>query len=303
MQLIVDSIPEAKRIDQWLVTALPSLTRSKIKALVDAGAITFASGQAISKLSATVTLGMKFAVELPDDTPDAAPTGENIPLDILYEDEAILVINKQADLVVHPACGHATGTLVNALLHHCPTLPQIDESMRPGIVHRLDKDTSGVMIVAKSLPAMEALIATFKDHASLTKEYLAITHGVPRFTQGTVDTLIGRHPKNRQKQAIVKDDGKRAITHYHVEANLGSMARVICQIETGRTHQIRVHLASLGTPIVGDSLYGKPPLDKKLTPVPTRQLLHAYKLIIPHPITHEQMTFIAPPPAAFSPYL
>ena len=299
--LMVEGGAEARRLDQWLAGKLPELTRSRIQALAKAGHLTDGEGRAITKLSAAPQPGMVLVLTLPPAAPvDILP--EPIPLDILYEDADMIALHKPAGLVVHPACGHRHGTLVNALLHHCPDLKGIGGEKRPGIVHRLDMDTSGVMVVAKHEYAHRALVETFAMHR-LIKEYVAIVHGVPPL-EGTLENLIGRSPFHRQKMAVVKTNGRRAVTHWAREATLpGGVSRVRCRIETGRTHQIRVHLASLGTPIVGDALYGKPALDRRLSVVPARQLLHARRLQLPHPMSGVQMDFIAPPPEDFSPYL
>lgn len=300
--LMVEGGAEARRLDQWLAGKLPELTRSRIQALAKAGCLTDSEGRVITKLSAPPQPGMTLLLALPPAEPvDILP--EAIPLDILYEDDDLIALNKPAGLVVHPACGHSHGTLVNALLYHCPDLKGIGGEKRPGIVHRLDMDTSGVMVVAKNERAHHALVETFAAHR-LTKEYLAIVHGTPQPLEGTLDNLIGRSPYHRQKMAVVKANGRRAITHWRVAETLpDGVSRVQCRIETGRTHQIRVHLASLGTPIVGDTLYGKPALDHRLPTPPTRQLLHAAHLCLPHPVTGATLDFTASPPEDFACYL
>lgn len=299
--LTIEGGADARRLDQWLAGKLPELTRSRIQALAKSGCLTDADGRVISKLSVAPQPGLTLVLTLPPAEPvDIIP--EAIPLDILYEDEDMIALNKPAGLVVHPACGHSHGTLVNALLYHCPDLKGIGGEKRPGIVHRLDMDTSGVMVVAKNERAHHALVETFAAHR-LTKEYLAIVHGAPA-PEGTLENLIGRSPFHRQKMAVVKTNGRRAVTHWQRLASLPEgLSRVCCRIETGRTHQIRVHMASLGTPIVGDALYGKPALDHRLPHPPKRQLLHAFRLQLPHPITGALLEFTAPPPADFSPYL
>ena len=299
--LTIEGGADARRLDQWLASKLPELTRSRIQALAKSGCLTDSEGRTISKLSIAPQPGLTLVLTLPPAEPvDIIP--EDIPLDILYEDEDIIALNKAAGLVVHPACGHSHGTLVNALLYHCPDLKGIGGEKRPGIVHRLDMDTSGVMVVAKNERVHHALVETFATH-QLTKTYLAIVHGVPA-PEGTLDNLMGRSPFHRQKMAIVKTNGRRAITHWKCLATLpNGLSRVTCCIETGRTHQIRVHMASLGTPIVGDVLYGKPALDHRLPTPPKRQLLHAYRLQLNHPITGVPLDFTAPPPEDFAPYL
>lgn len=299
--LTVEGGAEERRLDQWLARKLPELTRSRIQTLARQGYLADTEGRAAPKLSSAPVPGATFVLTLPPAEPsDVLP--EDIPLDILYEDGDLLALNKPAGLVVHPACGHSHGTLVNALLHHCPDLKGIGGERRPGIVHRLDMDTSGVMVVAKTERAHRALVQAFADHA-LTKAYVAIVHGIPP-PEGTLENLIGRHPTHRQKMAIVRENGRRALTRWHVLATLPeSLSRVECRIETGRTHQIRVHMASLGTPIVGDALYGKPALDHRLSHPPTRQLLHARLLALTHPITGVPLRFEAPFPDDFGPYL
>ena len=296
--LLVPGGVSERRLDQWLAAQLPELTRSRIQALAKQGCLTDGEGRAIAKLSAAPAPGMTLLLTLPPAEPSEL-VAEAIPLAVLYEDADLLAIDKPAGLVVHPACGHSHGTLVNALLWHCPNLQGIGGEKRPGIVHRLDTDTSGVMVIAKSERAHRALVEAFAEHR-LTKRYLAITHGCPTPAQGTLDTPMGRAPNNRQKMAILREGGRRAITHWRCLQPLpGGLCAVACQIDTGRTHQIRVHLASLGTPIVGDKLYGKPGLDRRLPTPPARQLLHAASLTLAHPVTGAELTFRAPLPEDF----
>ena len=299
--LTVPGGADERRLDLWLARRLPELTRSRIQALARQGFLTDAEGRPVGKLSAAPLLGATYILTLPPAEPtEVVP--EDIPLDILYEDGDLLALDKPAGLVVHPACGHSHGTLVNALLYRCPDLKGIGGALRPGIVHRLDMDTSGVMVVAKTERALRALAETFAAHA-LTKRYVAIVHGAPP-SEGTLDNLIGRSPANRQKMAVVPRNGRRAVTHWRVQTALpDGLSFVECRIETGRTHQIRVHLASLGSPIAGDALYGKPALDRRLPVPPKRQLLHARLLELPHPVTGEPLRFEAPLPEDFKPYL
>lgn len=292
--LTIEGGAEERRLDQWLARQLPELTRTRIQALAKQGLLTDLEGRPVTKLSAEPKPGQTLVLTLPP----AEPTdlvAEDIPLDILYEDSDLLALNKPAGMVVHPACGHHHGTLVNALLFHCKDLKGIGGEERPGIVHRLDMETSGVMVVAKSEAAHQALVKAFAEH-NLTKIYVALVHGTPP-PEGTLDNFIGRSPSNRQKMAILREGGRRAITHWKVLESLpNGLSKVECCIETGRTHQIRVHMASLGTPIVGDVLYGKPALDHRLPVPPTRQQLHARLLSLAHPITGEPLTFEAPLP-------
>ena len=283
------------RLDAWLAASAEGLSRARIQALIKEGRVT-CEGVAV-KANAKPKAGQIIEISVPPPI-SAIPEPEDIPLDVLYEDGDCLVLNKPAGLVVHPAPGHASGTLVNALLHHCCDLGGVGGVERPGIVHRLDKDTSGLMVVAKNDAAMAGLVRLFQT-GGMTKEYLALVHGVPAKATGTVSTLIGRHPENRKKMAVVKRNGKQAVTHYSVERRLGDVTLVRCRIETGRTHQIRVHMQSLGCPVVGDALYGKPASDRRLAQVPARQMLHAARLCFAHPVTGAAMAFEAPLPEDF----
>ncbi len=288
------------RLDTLLVSRHPELSRARIEGLIKAGHVTV-NGEPASKAGQKVDDDADdIVLTIPPPVP-AVPEPEPISLVVLYEDEDIIVVDKPAGLVVHPAPGHNSGTLVNALLHHCPSLAGIGGVARPGIVHRLDQDTSGVMIAAKSQRAMDVLAKEFASHANMEKTYLAVVHGTPVPNEGRIENLIGRSPFDRKKMAIVDRNGKRAVTRWRLlarDAERG-LSLVRCDIETGRTHQIRVHMASLGTPIAGDAVYGRPRLDKKLPDPPSRQLLHAWRLSLKHPVTREQMTFTAPPPKDF----
>ena len=288
----------SERLDILLTGRYPDFSRSRIKGLIEAGFVKV-NDAVVRKAGAKVEETDAIDVYIPPPVP-AEPEAEDIPLDVIFEDDDILVINKPSGMVVHPAPGHFTGTLVNALLGHCPNLEGIGGVARPGIVHRLDQDTSGVMVVAKSQRAMDVLTKEFASHANLTKTYLAIVHGAPAPLEGRIETLIGRSPYDRKKMAIVERNGKNAITNYKVVRRFGGLSLVECIIETGRTHQIRVHMASLGTPIAGDATYGRTRLDKQLDSVPTRQLLHAWRLSLKHPVTREPMTFEAPIPLDFT---
>jgi 23S rRNA pseudouridine1911/1915/1917 synthase len=234
--------------------------------------------------------------------PPSAAAPEDLPLTILFEDDHLVVILKAAGMVVHPAPGHAGGTLVNALRYHRELEElEADTPERPGIVHRLDKDTSGVMVVAKSVAAREGLIAQFKQH-DLEREYLAIAHGRPA-AQFTLDTWHGRHPHDRKRFTTKLDRGKRAVTHVRVLEHLHGASLVACTLETGRTHQIRVHLAEHGHPILGDPLYGRPARDPRLAEAAAQlghQALHARLLGFVHPVTGERVRFTAEPPEAFA---
>ena len=315
------------RLDKHLLTLYPDFSRSRIEGLIKGGYVTV-NGAAASKAGMKIAEDDEIEVEIPPPVP-AIPEPEDIPLDIVFEDDDMLVINKAPGMVVHPAPGHFTGTLVNALLAHCPNLSGIGGVARPGIVHRLDQYTSGLIVVAKSQAAMDGLVKAFSSHKNIEKTYLAVCHGSPRLNAGRIENLIGRHPVDRKRMAIVEKNGKVAITNWEKvdklkceveveERNLNSTvplplstttssptatSLIKCRIETGRTHQIRVHMASLGCPVIGDSVYGKPALDKKLDPVPQRQMLHAWRLKLWHPVKSVQMSFEAPIPADMKPYV
>ena len=308
------------RLDKHILETHPDFSRSRIEGLIKSGFVTV-NGAVAEKAGMKVSENDEIVVEIPPPVP-AVPEPEDIPLDVVFEDEDMVVVNKRPGMVVHPAPGHFTGTLVNALLHHCPNLSGIGGVARPGIVHRLDQDTSGLIVVAKSQPAMDGLVQAFSSHRNIEKTYLAVVHGRPRLDAGRIENLIGRHPVDRKRMAIVEKNGKVAITNYKVkvkgegeqrnEKNLSVhcspspsafTSLVECRIETGRTHQIRVHMASLGCPVIGDKVYGKSALDKKLEPVPARQMLHAWKLKLWHPVKRVEMTFDAPVPEDMRAYL
>ncbi len=262
-----------------------------------AGFVTLA-GRSLMKSTERLNPGDEVEVTIPPPVP-AEPAPEDIPLSILYEDDDIIAIDKPAGLVVHPAPGHHSGTLVNALLSHCPDLKGIGGVARPGIVHRLDADTSGVMVVAKSERAMQTLVKEFSSHEAIKKTYLAIVHGRPVPASGRIENLIGRSPYDRKKMAVVERNGKRAATNYRVVSSNGSLSLVECVIETGRTHQIRVHMASIGHPVAGDAVYGFERLDRMLEPRPKRQLLHAWRLELKHPVLRTPLSLESPPPPDF----
>lgn len=294
-----------QRLDKILAERNPDFSRSRIEGLIKGGFVTVNSVVA-EKAGMKVSETDEITMEVPPPVP-AVPEPEDIPLDVVYEDSHMLVINKAPGMVVHPAPGHFTGTMVNALLHHCPDLSGIGGVARPGIVHRLDQDTSGLIVVAKTQKAMENLVRAFASHKFIEKTYIAVCHGRPRLDAGRIENLIGRHPVDRKRMAIVERNGKSAITNWKVlstpaESRGKGYSKIECRIETGRTHQIRVHMASLGTPVIGDRQYGKSALDKRLDPVPARQMLHAWKLTLWHPIESRQMTFTAPVPPDMAVY-
>ena len=297
LSVATPSADHVERLDKLLLERHPDFSRSRIEGLVKAGFVTV-NGVVAEKAGQKVSESDNIEVFVPPPVP-AIPEPEDIPLDVVFEDDDIIVVNKSPGMVVHPAPGHFTGTLVNALLHHCPCLSGIGGAARPGIVHRLDQDTSGLVVVAKTQTAMDALAKAFSDHKSIEKTYLAVCRGRPRLDAGRIETLIGRHPVDRKRMAIVERNGKRAVTHWRVLDAQRGLSVIECKIETGRTHQIRVHMASLGCPVLGDAVYGKPSLDRRMDPAPARQMLHAWKLVFPHPETGEVLSFEAPVPADF----
>ena len=266
------------RLDRFLTGSLPDLTRSAVQRLIEEGRVTV-DGRPAAK-SCRLAGGETVAVEIPDPEPlDAAP--QDIPLDVVYEDDDVIVVNKPAGLVVHPAPGHPDGTLVNALLYHCgDSLSGIGGALRPGIVHRIDRDTSGLIIAAKNDAAHLALSAQLQDH-TLARTYEAIVVGNLREDRGTVDAPIGRSPTDRKKMAVVFKNGKSAVTHWEVLERFPGLTHIRCRLETGRTHQIRVHMAYIGHPLYGDTVYGA----KKPVPGLTGQCLHAVGLRFIHPRT------------------
>lgn len=278
-----------ERFDVWLAARLPNLSRARIQALIRAGDITV-DGQA-AREHRRLKAGQNVSVIIPAPRP-AMPPAQDIPLDIIYQDADIIVVNKPAGIVVHPAAGHAAGTLVNALLHHCPDLAGIGGELRPGIVHRLDRDTSGLLVAAKNEAALNNLAGQFKNR-QVRKEYLALVRGAPP-AQGAVDAAIGRHPTQRKKMALTAK-GRPARTTFKRLALYRQAALVRLQIHTGRTHQIRVHMAHLGHPVLGDQTYGRHNA-AGLPAAPARQMLHAARLGFLHPATGRPMEFAAPLP-------
>ena len=280
-----------KRLDAWLAEQT-ELTRSAVQKLMEEGRVT-AAGKPLAK-NTRLTGGETVSVELPEpEAVDIVP--QNIPLDVVYEDEDVIVVNKPKGLVVHPAPGHPDGTLVNALLYHCgDSLSGINGELRPGIVHRIDRDTSGLIIAAKNDRAHLALAAQLQDH-SLARVYEAVAVGGFWEDCGTVDAPIGRHPVDRKKMAVDRKNGREAVTHWSVLARYPGYTHVECRLETGRTHQIRVHLASIGHPLLGDTVYGS----KKPWPGLAGQCLHARRLRFVHPSTGEPLERECPLPDWF----
>lgn len=291
------------RLDKALATLLPEMSRTRLKALMQDGLVT-KDGTPVTDPSIKVKEGQVFEVQVPE-AEEPIPKPENIPLNILFEDNDLIVIDKPAGLVVHPAPGNYSGTLVNALLHHCgDSLSGIGGVKRPGIVHRLDKDTSGVMVVAKNDTSHHRLSKQFAKH-SLTRKYKAVVTGTPTPLAGRIETMIARHPVNRKKMAVSDKKGKEAVTHYQVVEVMPWTSIVECTLETGRTHQVRVHMAHIGHPLIGDPLYsrGRVPKPLKGKPAETalknfpRQALHAFFLSFTHPVTKEIKTFQSPMPS------
>lgn len=285
------------RLDRALAGAIPTLSRERLKALVSAGAVTV-EGRQERDPARKMKGGEAVAVLVPPARP-AEAVSQDIPLDIRFEDEHLLVVEKPAGLVVHPAAGNLDGTLVNALLHHCAgRLSGIGGVARPGIVHRIDKDTSGLLVVAKTDRAHAGLAAQFARH-TIGRRYLAVVAGLPTPPAGRIETNLARSDANRQKIAVVSPPkGKRAVTHYRVLEPLDKAALVECRLETGRTHQVRVHMAHIGHPLLGDPVYGQGRLGDLCRRLGFhRQALHAAALIFEHPITKEMLTFesVAPP--------
>ncbi len=303
-EIITGTVAAPARLDKALADAT-DLSRARVQALIAAGHVTL-DGAAATSPSAKVIKGTAFRIIVPAAI-DAEAQPQDIPLVIAYEDEHLIVVNKPAGMVVHPAAGNPDGTLVNALLHHCAkdgqtSLSGIGGVARPGIVHRIDKDTSGLLVVAKSDAAHEGLAAQFAQH-SVHRRYLAICGGHPIPSAGTIDERLGRSSVNRKKMAVLEKDssrGKHAVTHYKLITRLDQSALIECRLETGRTHQVRVHCASIGHSLLGDQLYGKTP--KALKPIIARlgfarQALHAAEIGFMHPVRNENLRFSADLPA------
>jgi len=312
LEVIVGGDEGSVRLDRVLAVRCPALSRSRLKALILAGSVTVKTVP-IRDPAYHVGAGDTITIDVPEAVP-AEPSGEDIALDIAYEDDDIIVIDKPRGLVVHPAAGHETGTLVNALIAHCgASLSGIGGVRRPGIVHRLDKDTTGLMVVAKNDQAHQSLTAQFADHGrtgEMRRGYLAFAWGVPNRARGAIEAPIDRHPYAREKMAV-RDGGREAITHWEVREAFGGRdgkpvaSLLACQLETGRTHQIRVHLAHIGHPLMGDSVYGPhfktkathlAPKSRAALAALDRQALHAYLLVLQHPRTGEILHWESPLP-------
>ena len=294
IELVVERGGE--RLDRYLAGCLPEVSRSRVQSLIGRGCVWVNEGRVAAKKT-LVAEGDRIVVRLPEPEPiDLQPA--DIPLQVLYEDDEVVVVNKPAGMVVHPAPGHADGTLVNALLPRCQNgLASIGGELRPGIVHRLDKDTTGAIVVAKSDRALQHLQGQIQAKTA-RREYLGVVCGVPDRERGTVDAPVGRHLRDRKKMAIVPPEkgGRNATTHWQVRERLGNYTLLHFQLETGRTHQIRVHCSHMGHPIVGDRTYGRNRFSGVKLP---GQALHAWRLTFQHPVTGEAIEAIAPLPEAF----
>ena len=290
--VIVTAEESGERVDALLARHLEGFSRSAVQRLIEGGAVLL-GGKAVKKNTLSAA-GDRFFVTLPE-LADIPLVPQDIPLDVVYEDGDVIVVNKPRGLVVHPAPGHPDGTLVNALLYHCgDTLSGIGGEKRPGIVHRIDKDTSGLIIAAKNDTAHLALSAQLSDH-SLCREYEAVVRGRLREDSGTIDAPIGRHPTDRKRMAVTQKASRSAVTHWEVIARYGGYTHVRCRLETGRTHQIRVHMAYIGHPLLGDFTYGAPSPDKGLE----GQCLHARHLRFVHPTSGELVELETPLPDYF----
>ena len=296
VRIVVSAEDSGQRIDKIIVSSVPSLSRSFIQSLLQSSSV-FVNGKAVAKnYKPAENSVIQFIVPAPREL-EATP--QNIPLDIRYEDDDLLVVNKPRGMVVHPAAGNYEGTLVNALLYHCgDSLSGINGVVRPGIVHRIDKDTSGLLIVAKNDFAHSSLAAQIKEH-SFTREYEAVVFGNLKNDSGTVDAPIGRNPNDRKKMCVTQKNSKNAVTHYTVIRRYKGYTHIKCKLETGRTHQIRVHMAYIGHPVAGDKVYGVK--NEKVSF--EGQCLHAKKIGFVHPKTNEYMEFDSELPEYFEKFL
>ena len=293
---------KADRLDRVLADSVPDLSRSRLAELIRQGAVTV-GGHVVTRPSAKVRVGDPMVVEVPPPLPAEAQP-QDLPIERVYEDTTLVVVNKAPGMVVHPGPGHPDGTLVNALLHHVEDLSEIGGVLRPGIVHRLDRGTSGLMVVAKTDAAHQGLSAQFAAH-SAGRHYLALCMKPPVLSRGTNMTELARHPTDRRRWASTDRGGKRAVTHWAVRGRAGDVGLMECRLETGRTHQIRVHLTELGHPLLGDLTYRRrgmrvsEDLRGMMDPKVERPMLHAWRLHFQHPIRNELCSFAIAPPADF----
>ncbi len=289
-ELFIVESQEGERIDRYLAEAMPDRSRSYVQKLIKTENVVV-NGEPV-KASYRLLIGDRREITVPD-AREPEIEAEEIPLNILYEDSDIIIVNKPKQMVVHPAPGHLSGTLVNALMYHCrQELSGINGMLRPGIVHRIDMDTTGSLVVCKNDKAHQSLAEQLKEH-SIRRIYVAVVHGNLKADSGTVDAPIGRHPTERKRMSVHAKNGKRAVTHYKVLERFGAFTFIQCELETGRTHQIRVHMASIGHPLLGDAVYGP-----RKCPIPglTGQTLHAKTLGLIHPETGEYLEVDAPLP-------
>ena len=286
--------PLPMRLDRWLVSQRPEQSRSHIQKFIDAGFVKVNGVTAKAKTPLRKGDEIHFWMPPPEPLPYLKP--EKMELNVLFEDKHLIVINKKAGITVHPAPGNKDGTLVNGLLHHCQDLPGIGGKLRPGIVHRLDKDTTGCIVIAKTQNSLVNLQKQIQERIA-SRKYLAVVHGAPNEEKGIIIGSIGRHPINRKKYAVVNDDsGRHACTHWQLEERLGDYSLLSFKLDTGRTHQIRVHCSHVGHPILGDQTYSR---CKKFPMHLSGQALHAFQLGLIHPITNKHLTFEAPLPNEF----
>jgi 23S rRNA pseudouridine1911/1915/1917 synthase len=287
---------KSERLDRYLSQELADLSRSRIQQLIEQGNVQL-NEQVCTSKKISLKAGDRITLLIPEILP-LELKAENIPLDILYEDDQLIILNKPAGLVVHPAPGHYDGTLVNALLAHCPNLPGIGGVQRPGIVHRLDKDTTGAIAIAKTDIAYQSLQAQLQAKTA-RREYLGVVYGAPKLESGIINLPIGRHPQDRKKMAIVpiEEGGRAAVTHWQVRERIGNYTLIHFQLETGRTHQIRVHSAKIGHPIVGDPVYSS---GHSIGVNLRGQALHAWRLKLQHPISQDWLEVTASPPQTFT---
>ena len=295
---VTESANAKQRLDHFLQHQLTDLSRTRIQALIKDGHIQL-NGKA-TKANTALKLGDAIAIEIPEPV-STQIIAQDIPLEVLFEDEHLIVINKAPGMVVHPAAGNPDGTLVNALLHHCKNLSGIGGELRPGIVHRLDKETSGCLVAAKHDIAHTRLTQAFTDR-TITKIYLAVVNGIPGMREGRIENRIGRHPVDRQRMAVLHDEtvSKEAVTEWKMIGEHAGCALIECRLHTGRTHQIRVHMKeNLHAAILGDTIYAQP---QRQTVQASRLMLHAWKLAFVHPVTAQAMSFEAAVPGEFGPW-